>query len=66
MSCLMLETVESLIAQRTLVWSGQVLSILAMLAPNHGGHHTDGGHFSFSLLLLDQPQLLPRSLLLSL
>ena len=63
---LMLKTVEGLITERTLVRAGQVLSVLAMLASNHGGHHTDSRHFSVSLLLFQKPQFLPRSLLLSL
>lgn len=66
MSCLMLEAVEGLVAERTLVGAGQILPVLAMLASNHGGHHTDGGHLGVSLLLFQEPQFLPRSLLLGL
>jgi hypothetical protein len=48
----MLKAVESLIAERTLVWSWQVLTLLLVLTSNHGGHHADGRHFCFALLLL--------------
>jgi hypothetical protein len=63
--------VESLIAQGALVWSRQILSLIAgmYLAADGQRHHTDGGHsfgFCFLQLLLlgNQSQLLPRRLLL--
>jgi hypothetical protein len=40
MSCLVFETVESLIAQRALVGSREILSVVtAVLTTNHWGHH---------------------------
>jgi hypothetical protein len=66
MSCLMLETVKGLIAQRALVWSGQILSVVSMLTSNHGWHHTDGSHFCFFLLALELVQFPSGGLLLDL
>jgi len=66
MSGLMLETVEGLIAQRALVWTREVLSVLSMLGPHHIRLHHNGGHFFFvlSLLLrLDLGQFPPGSFL---
>jgi hypothetical protein len=40
MSCLMLKTVKSLITQRALVWSREILPVLtSVLTTNHWGHH---------------------------
>jgi hypothetical protein len=66
MSRLMLETVKGLIAQRALVWSGQILSVVSMLTSNHGWHHTDGSHFCFFLLALELVQFSSGGLLLDL
>ena len=66
MSCLMLETVKGLIAQRALVWSGQILSVVSMLTSNHGWHHTDSSHFCFFLLALELVQFPSGGLLLDL
>jgi hypothetical protein len=66
MSRLMLETVKCLIAQRALVWSGQILSVVLMLTSNHGWHHTDGSHFCFFLLALELVQFPSGGLLLNL
>jgi hypothetical protein len=60
----MLETVKGLIAQRALVRSRQVLSVVSMLTSNHGGHHTDGSHFCFFLLALELVQFPSGGLLL--
>jgi hypothetical protein len=65
-SGLMLEAMEGFVAKRTLVRSWQVLSVLPMLAPDHGGHHADRGHFCFSLFLFYLFELLSRRLLLGL
>jgi hypothetical protein len=65
MSRLMLETVKGLFAQRALVRSGQILSVVAMLTSNHGWHHTDGSHFCF-FLTLDLVQFPSGGLLLDL
>ena len=65
-SGLMLKAVEGLIAEWTLVWSRQILSLVLMLTSDHGGHHADCGHFCFSLLPLDLSQLLSSSFLFSL
>lgn len=65
-SGLMLETVEGLIAERTLVRTWEILSVLAMLTPNHRGHHADGCHLCFVLFPLDLGQFPPRSFLISL
>jgi len=51
-SGLMLETVEGFIAQGTLVGSGQILSVLAVLAHGHG-HHLHGRHLRESLLFVN-------------
>jgi hypothetical protein len=60
----MLETVKGFIAQRALVWSGQILSVVSMLTSNHGWHHTDGSHFCFFLLTLELVQFPSGGLLL--
>jgi len=65
-SGLVLEAVESLIAQGTLVGTWQVGSLLAALwlPRSHVGHHTHCCHFCLVLLLRQERQFLPRSFLL--
>jgi hypothetical protein len=65
MSGLMFQSVKGLLAQGAFVGSGEILSVVAMLA-HHVGHHTDGRHLCLSLLFLDLGQLSPGSFLLPL
>jgi hypothetical protein len=52
-SGLVLEAVEGLVAERALVGTGEIWSLLAVvsLTTDHLGHHADGSHFGFLLLL---------------
>jgi hypothetical protein len=59
-SCLMLQTVESLVAQRALVRSRQILTVLLVRTPDHLRHHADGRHLRVSLRLLDLSESLSR------
>lgn len=68
-SCLMLETVECLVAQGALVWAREVLSVFPVLTSHHVWLHHNGGHLFFVLSLLlgvDLGQFPPCRLLISL
>lgn len=56
-SGLMLKTVKGLVAQRAFVRPGQIWTILAVPASDHGGHHADGCYLCVPLALLDLAQL---------
>ena len=63
---LVFQAVEGLITQGALVGPGQIRTVLAVGAADHGRHHAHGRHLSVPLVLLDLAQLLAGGLVIGL